>query len=70
MAEILVLGFHASGRRGPRHIRPVVAGAVVAVCEEDEVEVVRLVDVFWDRVCLLVRAVMALAGTSLETLGW
>ena len=29
MAEILVLGFQASGRKGPRHIRPVVAGAVV-----------------------------------------
>ena len=32
-----MLGFHESGRRGPRHIRPVGEGAVVAtVAEEDE----------------------------------
>ena len=30
MAEIFVLGFHASGLNGPRHINPVVDGAVVA----------------------------------------
>lgn len=71
IALILVLGFHASGLKGPRHIRPVVAGAVVAGVDAG----VGWFVPDWTVAGVGVGALefmlaMALAGTSLEMLGW